>query len=304
LVSAACQPLRGVMDRQLSGAAPDAGRVMNFVTSLLWRSKWLIGGVTIVAAAVAFALAPANTGQVWIGKTTLTVGMAPPVDYILQLSGPAMAAIEKPRDAVARISDQGFRRQVVSRAAFEPATAAVSRSMIYSSLRAIALEGDRDVAVELSAGSAADVQAAFGAVAAEIDRAHNEILNRRLQLLQGRIDDAKSRLAEIEKSAERLNDRIVGALTDEKDPSRPLVLAPILAAAIPAWNDLQDHIQSDRNLKESSEPSVVHLDAAMSMQAPRSMGTLKLSLLAGFGMLVAMIVLTIIVNPSVRPSAD
>jgi hypothetical protein len=292
------------MDRQLSGAAPDAGRVVNFVTSLLWRSKWLIGGVTLVATAVAFALAPANTGQIWTGKTTLTIGMAPPVDYILQLSGPAMAAIEKPRDAVARISDPEFRRQVVRRTAFEPATAAVSQSMISSSLRAIASESDRDVLVELSAGSAADVQAAFGVVAAEIDRAHNEILNRRLQLLQGRIDDAKSRLAAIEKSAERLNDRIVGALTDEKNPSRPLVLAPILAAAIPAWNDLQNNIQSDRNLKELSEPSVVHLDAAMSMQAPRSMGTLKFSLLAGFGMLVAMIVLTVIVSPSVRPSAE
>jgi hypothetical protein len=291
------------MNYQPPNAAPDAGSAMKFVASLLWRSKWLIGGAVIVAAAVAFALAPANTGQIWTGRTTLTIGMAPPFDYILQLSGPAMAAIEKPRDAVARISDSGFRRMVISRAAFEPATADVSRSMVSSTLRAITLEGDRDVSVELSAGSAADVQAAFGAVAAEIDRAHNDILNRRLRLLQGRIDEAKGRLAAIEKSAERLNDRIVSALADEKNPSRPVVLAPALAASIPAWNDLQNHIQSDTNLKEVSEPSVVHLDAAMSMLAPRSTATLRSSLLAGFGMLIAMIILTIIVSPSARASA-
>ena len=291
------------MDHQLASVTPSAGSVLRFVASLLWRSKWLIGGAVIIASTVAFALAPADTGQIWTGKTTLTIGMAPPVDYILQSSGPAMAAIEKPRDAVARISDSGFRRLVVGRAAFQSATADVSRSMVSSTLRAIALEGDRDVSVELSAASAADVQAAFGAVAAEIDHAHNDILNRRLQLLQGRIDDAKSRLAAIEKSAEHVNDRIVSALADEKNPSRPVVLAPALAASIPAWNDLQNHIQSDTNLKEVSEPSVVHLDAAMSMLAPRSTATLRSSLLAGFGMLIAMIVLTIIVSPFARASA-
>src|SRR5258708_39901292 len=99
------------MDRQLSGAAPDAASAMKFVASLLWRSKWLIGGAVILAAAVAFALAPANTGQIRTGKTTLTIGMAPPVDYILQSSGPAMAALRQPRDAVARASRSGFRRR-------------------------------------------------------------------------------------------------------------------------------------------------------------------------------------------------
>jgi hypothetical protein len=292
------------MNRQLSGPAPDAGSVMKFVMSILWRSKWLIGGAAVVAAAVAFALTPANTTQVWTGKTTLTIGMVPAVDYLLQSFGPPLATIEGSRNAVARISDPEFRRQVVSRAAFEPATAAVSRPMVASSLRAIALDNDRDISVELSAGSDADVHAAFHAVAAEIDRAHNAILNRRLQLLQGRIDDAKSRIAAIEKAAERANDRALGAATDDKNLSRLFVLEPALAAAIPTWNNLQDRIQSDEILKELSEQSVLHLDAAMSVLPPRPLATLRFSLLAGFGMLIAMIILFIIVSPSVRTSAD
>jgi hypothetical protein len=292
------------MNRQRSGPAPDAGSAMKFVMSILWRSKWLIGGAAVVAAAVAFALTPANTAQVWTGKTTLTIGIAPAVDYLLQSFGPPLATIEGPRNAVARISDPEFRRQVVSRAAFEPATAAVSRSMVASSLRAIALDNDRDISVELSAGSDADLHAAFHAVAAEIDRAHNAILNRRLQLLQGRIDDAKSRIAAIEKAAERANNRALGAATDNENLSRLFDLGPALAAAIPAWNNLQDRIQSDGNLKESSEQSVLRLDAAMFVLPPRPLATLRFSLLAGFGMLIAMIILLIIVSPSVRTSAD
>jgi hypothetical protein len=295
------QPMRGVMNRQLSGPAPDAGSVLKFVMSILRRSKWLIGGATVVAAAVAFALTPANTTQVWTGKTTLTIGMVPAVDYLLQSFGPPLAPIEGPRNAVARISDPEFRRQVVSRAAFEPATAAVSRPMVASSLRAIALDNDRDISVELSAGSDADLHAAFHAVAAEIDRAHNAILNRRLQLLQGRIDEAKGRIAAIEKATERANDRALGAATDDKNLSRFFVLGP---ATIPAWNNLQDRIQSDGNLKELSEQSVLHLDAAMSVLPPRPLTTLRFSLLAGFGMLIAMILLIIIVSPSARTSAD
>jgi hypothetical protein len=292
------------MDNQPSSAAPDVVSVLKFVASLAWRSKWLIGGATIAVAAVAFALAQANTVQVWTGKTTLTIGLSPTADYILQGNGPSMSAIETPRGTIARISSSAFRGEVVARAAFEPTTAAASRSMVSSSLRGIDLSNDRDVAVELSAVSAADVQAAFRAVAAEIDRTHGEILKRRLQLLQSRIDEAKSRIALIEKSNDRLNDRIFNASPDEKAQLRPSTFTLIPAASIPAWNTLQDRIGRDTTLKELSEPSVLRLENDTYLLMPRSTGGLRASILAGLAMLAAMIVLTIVVNRPVRATAD
>src|SRR5258708_26659687 len=107
------------MNYQPPNAAPDAGSAMKFVASLLWRSKWLIGGAVIIASIVTFALSPADTGQIWTGRTTLTIGMAPPVDYVLQSFRPAMAAIEKPPGAVARISDSACPLLVVRHAAFQ-----------------------------------------------------------------------------------------------------------------------------------------------------------------------------------------
>ena len=98
-----------------------------------------------------------------------------------------------PRRTVARLSDPAFKELIVKRAAFEPATASVSRSMVASSLRGIMLDKERDIAIELSAGSAADVQSAFRAIAAEIGAAHTAILDRQLEVVQNRIDEDKGR---------------------------------------------------------------------------------------------------------------
>jgi hypothetical protein len=293
------------MDQQLSSAAPDAGSVLKFVTSLLWRSKWLIGGASILAAGLAYALAQAYTVPIWTARTTLRIGLAPSIEYLLRQGGALAAPIETPRSTVERITENVFRSVVARRAAFEPATAAISGKMVFSSLRAVALSGDRDVSIELSAGSAADARAAFRVIAAEIDRAHSEILNRRLQLLQSGIEDAKNRIALIEKSSSQLNDRILSMASEEKNQLlRSSILAPIQAPSIPAWNELQDRIQLMTNLKGLSEPSVMRPEMDISIQGPRLVGVVRSSILAGLAMLIAMIVLTIAISPRMRASAD
>lgn len=290
------------MDHQRSSTAPSAGNLLRFVTSLVWRMKWLIGGMVVVLTALTFALLPANTDRVWSGRTILKVGLAPTIDYILLGTGEPMAAIDTTRNTVARISEKDFKDQVASRAAFDPTTAAASRSMVAASLRAIVVDNDRDISVELSAASAADVKAAFGALAAGIDHEHGKILNRRLQLLQAAINDATSRLAAIEKSTEGLNQRAFGA--DDGNSSHPSIFTVTPAASIPAWNTLQDRIQQDTNLKELSEPSRIRLEGDAYLSGPRSIGTLRMSIFAGGALLVAMIILTIIVNPPMRSPAD
>jgi hypothetical protein len=290
------------MANQLPGTAPDAGTVSKFIASLVWRWKWLIAAAAFVVAALTFALYKPTTVEVWTGKTTLTLGVAPAVDYVLQGSGSALTPVEPPRSVVARISDPVFKNRVVTRADFAPATAASSRDMVAASLRAIAGESDRDVVVELTASSAADVQAAFRALAAEIGEIHGEMLKRRLKPVQDEIDKAKGRIAQIENSYERLNNRIFDGATDDKN--RSLIMAPSVVASIPAWNELQDRIQRDTNLTGLSEPSVVHLEVNTYSVEHRSIGTLKASILAGLAMLLAAIVLTIVVGTPKRLSAD
>jgi hypothetical protein len=292
------------MDHQVPNAATDSGSGLRFVAALIWRTKWLIAVASFAAAAATFALYHPDTEQAWTGKTTLTIGLAPPVNYILQRSGPPLEPIESPRNLVGRMFDPVFRSEVLNEAAFASSTTALSRAMVSSSLRGVVGESDRDVAIELTAASAADVQAVLRALAAEIGKVHGDIFNQRIRLLQFRIDDAKSRLAAIEKISNRLNERIFDTSSDDKTQAHSTIVAPNSAASIPAWNELQDRILSDTNLAQLSEPSVLHLEANSYPLASRSLGTLRASLLAGLVMLAAMIVLTIVVSRPVRVSPD
>lgn len=292
------------MEYQLPSTAPDAGSVLKSVTSLAWRSRWLIAAATILAAALTYSLTAAGTTEIWSGRAILTIGLAPGSDFLAQKSGPAVVPIEGPRRTVARLSDPIFKVQIVKRAAFEPATALASRSMVASSLRGITLDRERDVAIELSAGSAADVQSAFRAIAEEIGAAHGAILDRQIQVLQNRIDGDKRRIAAVEKEIGELNDRVLNVVPSPKKNEPPRSLAPpVLVTTISAWSELQAQVRDDTTLKQLSEPSVLRVEADNLVMTHRSISKLLASLLAGAGMLVAMILLTIAVSPPKRSAA-
>jgi hypothetical protein len=285
------------MSGQEPGATTGKAGFLELAISQLWKSKWLIGAATIVAAAVAFAVAQAGSVEIWSGRTTLTIGLAPSITYLFFGGTPPVELIESQRAVVSRISDQRFKAGLLNGAAFDQATAARSRALVDSSLRGIVLDGDRDIAVELSAASPADVKAAFQALDAEISKVHGDMLARRLQLLQQRIDQDGRRMTDIEKSSDQLLDRFFKD-SDGSDTPRLGIFE-----AIPAWNDLKDRVQNDTNLKQLTEPSVVHLEPGSFLQGPRDVAAMKTSLLAGSAMLVASVILTFIVNLRARPSA-
>lgn len=277
---------------------------MKFVMPLVWKSKWLIAAAAVLAAAVTFALTASSKIEIWSGRAILTVGLAPASDFILQKPGPALAPIEMPRRTVARLSDPAFKELIVKRAAFEPATASISGSMVSSSLRGIVMDKERDIAIELSAGSAADVQSAFRAIAAEIGAAHAAILDRQLKVVQNRIDDDKGRIAAIEKEIEEVNERVLKSMPPPKRNEPPhSPVSPMLVTTISAWNELQSLVRNDTALKQLSEPTALRIDAEKLVVTHRSIERLRTSLLAGAGMLLAMIILTIVVSPPSQTGA-
>lgn len=292
------------MDYQLPSPAPDAASVLKFVASLAWKSKWLIAAAVILAAAVTFALTASSGIQSWTGRAVLKIGLAPSSDFLAQKSGPAVLPIESPRRTIARLSDTAFQEKIIKRAAFEPATESISRSMVASSLRGIALDKERDIAVELSAGSAADVQSAFRAIAAEIGAAHGEILDQQIRVLQNRIDADKASITAIEEVISELSNRILKLMPPpRRNEPLPLPAISLLATTISGWTELQSQVRNDTTLKQLCEPTVLRVEADNLVVAHRSIDRLRASLLAGAGMLLAMIILTIVVSPPGRASA-
>jgi hypothetical protein len=59
------------------------------ILSRIWNFKWLIAAASIVAASVTFALSRSDPGQIWTGKTNLTIGTAPTKSYLFQEAGSA-----------------------------------------------------------------------------------------------------------------------------------------------------------------------------------------------------------------------
>jgi len=285
----------------LPSTAPDAGSVLKFVLPLVWKSKWLTVAAAVLAATVTFALTTSGKIELWSGRAIMTVGLAPASDFIAQRSGPAVAPIETPRRTIARLSDPAFKELIVKQAAFEPATASVSRSMVASNLRGVMLDKERDIAIELSAGSAADVQSAFRAIAAEIGTVHGAILDRQLEVVQNRINGDKSRIAAIEKEIGELNDHALKSMLPPRknEPRRPPV-TPMLVTTISAWNELQSLVRNDTALKQLSEPTALRIEVDHIVVTHRSIERLRASLLAGAGMLFVMIILTIVVSPPRR----
>jgi hypothetical protein len=268
---------------------------MNLVASVIWKSKWLLAGATIVAAAVAFAIAQASSVPIWSGRTTLTVGMVPSANYLLLAADPALELVEPTRTVVERMSDPGFKAEALSHTNFEPATSALSRSLVSSSLRGIVLDTAGTMAIELSAASPADVEAALRTFGKQIVKTHDAILQQRIQGLQDKIEKERSRMAAIEKSSDELADRLFAS--DDKSKPRPAIFN-----LVPAWNELQNSIQRDTNLKLLVRPSVLNLEAGNYLQGPRSVAALRASLLAGLAMLIAMIAVTTAINVRARPS--
>jgi hypothetical protein len=281
--------------------APDAGSILKFAVPLVWKWKWMIAAAAIFAATLTYALMASSKIEIWSGRAVLSVGLAPASEFIAQKSGPAVSAIETPRRTVARLSDPAFQELIVKRTAFEPATASVSRSMVASSLRGIVLDKERDIAIELSAGSAADVQSAFRVIAAEISAVHSAILNRQLEVVQNRIDEDKRRLGAIEKEIVELNMRVTKTMPPpwrNEPPSSPVT--SMIVRTISARNELQNLIRDDTALARLSEPTALRVEADNIFVTHRSIESLRASLLAGTGMLVAMIILTIVVSPPRR----
>ncbi|WP_441237345.1 hypothetical protein [Bradyrhizobium sp. 930_D9_N1_4] len=288
------------MDNLTPTTAPDAAGVLGYVGSLIRPWRWLIGIACLLAFGLTLGFFRSGDVPAWTGKTIVRIGLVPGAEYLLQDNGAPLAPIESARNLVARVSDPIFVTKVMAGAKFEPATAALSRKLAASSLRAVALEGDRNVSVEVSAGSSADVEAVFRSLADEITSIHDAIGQKRLDALRANLADMQRRVDFIEKSIVELGPRMLSVTREGRDQSGPSVLVPNLAGAAEFWNKLRDRVQRNTNLLELTEKTVIYIEPDSYPRTERSIGPERAAILAGLAMLIAMVVLVIVTAPARR----
>jgi hypothetical protein len=287
------------MEHPTPTTSPDAASVLGYVGSLVRPWRWLIGIACLLVAGLTLVLFRSSSEvPAWTGKTIVKIGLVPAADYLLQESGPPLAPIESNRSLVARISDPVFATKVIHGAKFEPATATFSRKLAALSLRAVALEDERNVAVEVSTGSSADVEAVFQSLADEISKVHDAIGQRRIDALRGNLTDMQRRVDFVEKSIVELGPRMLSVTREGRDQAGPSVLVPNLAGAAEFWNKLGDRVQRTTNLLELTEKTVVYVEPDSYPRMQRSIGPERAAILAGLAMLVVMIALIIMTAPT------
>lgn len=290
------------MEHLAPRTSPDATGALRYVGSLVMQSRWLIVIACLLAFGLTLAFYRGGDVPAWTGKTIVKIGLAPPSDYLLLGNGPPIAPIESSRSLVARVSDPTFLTKVIGSTKFEPATASFSKELAGSTLRAVALEGDRTVAVEVSAGSGADVEAVFRSLADEISSAHDAISQRRLATLRGNLTDMQRRIDFLEKTITELGPRMLSTAREGRDQAGAPLLVPSLGRAAEFWNKLRDRAQRDANLLELTEKTVIYVEPGSYPQTKRSIEPGRAAILAGLAMFAAMIVLTILTAPRRRHS--
>jgi hypothetical protein len=120
-------------------------------------------------------------------------------------------------------------------------------------------------------------------------------------VVQNRINEDKGRIATIEQEIDELNRRVLKSTPSPMRNERPRwSTMPTFVTTISAWNELQNLVRNDTALKQLSERTALRVDADHIVVTRHSIERLRASLLAGVGMLVAMIILTIVVSPPRR----
>jgi len=291
------------MEQLTPPTASDATGTLRYVSSLVGPWRWLIGIACLLAVGLTLVFYSPGNVPAWTGKTIVRIGLVPGLDYLLQDSGSPLEPVESNRSLVSRVSDPIFRIKVMGAAKFEPANAVVSKKLASSSLRAVALEGYRDVSIEVSAASSADVNSVLQAVADEIIRTHDAIIQRRIERLRANLTDLQSRIGFIEKSFTELGPRMLGVTRDGADQAGAQATAPNLTGAAEFWSKLRDRAQRTANLLELTEKTVIYVDPDSYQLSKRTIAPIRAALVAGLAMLAAMIILVVVVSPHRRHSS-
>ncbi len=292
------------MEQLADTTAPDTRSVLRYVGARIKRARWLL----MIASFLAFGFAAVSFGTnrtpIWTGRTIIKIGLAPSQDFLVQESGPPLAPIETSRNLVSRISDPMFQTKVLDRALLEPATAEDSKRLVKASLRAIALEGDRNVAVEVSAATKADIDTVLQSLATEIDKVHEGIAQRRLEALRAILADLQSRSEFIEKSMTETLPRILVAPPAQAQDIYGSPVTPTRAPVAEFWSKLRDRVQRYKTLLELNEKTVTYAERGSYPKSERLTGPGAISLLTGLIMLVAMGGLAVVTAPKERNSAE
>jgi hypothetical protein len=250
---------------------------MRHVKVLTSRSKFAIIVLPILAFCTAvvvwFFCRP--DPPVWRLRTVFHIGTSINPRLVTEGSPNPESPIEHYRSVVAAISAPAFRENIANTSEFEASSAALSRRLVFQTLRPHALsDNDYDIEIDFTAGSAADCRSAYRAIADRIEQRHAILSHRNSELLQKTIEDLQERSVQLK------------AWEDAKQNSAD-------ADNSRSWNDTGEKLRQLKAIKSLMKPTTFLPEAEVYVYGPLSNNTVRLSALAGLAIIFITLVLAL-----------
>jgi len=244
----------------------------------------MLGLLTLCAAGAVWFLCPPDP-PVWRLRTIFHLGFSIDPAPVIAGTSNGERTIEQHRAVIGLISSRVFRDAVVGTSEFQQNTAALSRRLVFATVRPHELDNNNtDVEIDLTAASAADCLAAYRTIAREIEQRHARLFEENAKQLQAAIDNYRGRSMQLKKwedAAIRPGDQV----STQSDQARRDLGAD--------WSETMERLRRLEVAKLALKPTTFLPESEVDVTGPIVNNTVRLSGLAGLAVLLCVLILTL-----------
>ena len=267
--------------------APDANASASNLDMFLEMEKLTIRskiGILAVlglcfACAVWFLCPP--DPPVWRVRTAFRIGMSVTPSAVIEGSSNLQYAIERYASVVTLISTPVFRDNIAGTSEFETGSAALSKRLVFDTLRAHALN-DFDIEIQFVAASASDCRAAYRTIAERIEQRHAALSDQNAKVMQAAISEYRERADQLAKWKDAELQPGYRASTDIEKTQSDLAFI---------WNETREHLRQLEAAQSVKTATRFPPEMQVYVEGPLTNNTVRLSALAGLAVILCTFVL-------------
>lgn len=236
----------------------------------------------LCASLVVWFLCPIDP-PVWRLRTIFHIGTVADPALVLEGSRHPQVTVERHTDVVALISSPGFRQIITNTTEFESHSAALSRRLVFETLRPHALNDNSiDIELDVTAASAADCRAIYQNIAGRILQRHARLFDQKVALLQTAIDEFRERSAQLRKWKDAEFVPGSQAYGDTDSPKSGIVVS---------WNETEERLRRLEAVKTQMSPTTFPPESEVYIDGPLTNETVRFSALAGLVIILCTLLL-------------
>jgi hypothetical protein len=267
--------------------SPNLRDVFLYIKRLAARSKIAIFSVLLLCVACAILFVSRPNPPVWSLRTIFHTGVS--VNPWSLVDGPTavQGGLAQYTAVVALISSPAFRETIARVTTFEPDSAARSKQLIFSTLRAHALN-DNDIELQFTAASAADCRSAYRTIVDRVKQQQAPLFDRNAKLLRAAIDDYRERSIQLKKWEDAKAQPDSASPAERPSSPNDFKLDPGMN-----WGEAREQLRRLEAIEILTTPTSFPAETDVYVNGPLSNNAARLSALAGLVIILCTLLLAL-----------